>query len=74
MKLFVGLGNPGPTYAPHRHNARFMATDRIPHRFGAEAWRKRFQGAPADAPSARSLHTLQWRRNDRKPPRGATTP
>ncbi|MDC0738731.1 aminoacyl-tRNA hydrolase [Cognatishimia sp. SS12] len=43
MKLFVGLGNPGPKYAGNRHNIGFMAVDRIAEDHGFGPWRKKFQ-------------------------------
>ena len=48
MRLWVGLGNPGPAYAGHRHNVGFMAVDRLAevHRF--DPWRARFAGLSAD--------------------------
>ncbi|WP_135448106.1 aminoacyl-tRNA hydrolase [Tabrizicola caldifontis] len=44
MKLFVGLGNPGPKYAGNRHNIGFMAVDRIAADHDFTPWRKAFQG------------------------------
>jgi PTH1 family peptidyl-tRNA hydrolase len=44
MKLLVGLGNPGKTYARHRHNVGFMALERIAERHGLGPWRKRYRG------------------------------
>jgi peptidyl-tRNA hydrolase, PTH1 family len=50
MKLFVGLGNPGSTYARHRHNVGFMALDRIAEAHGLPPWKKRFHGLVTDGP------------------------
>jgi PTH1 family peptidyl-tRNA hydrolase len=50
MKLFVGLGNPGSSYARHRHNVGFMALDRIAEAHGLPPWKKRFHGLVTDGP------------------------
>lgn len=44
MKLFAGLGNPGPKHAGNRHNIGFMALDRIADDHGFSPWRAKFQG------------------------------
>lgn len=48
MKLFIGLGNPGPKYAGNRHNIGFMAVDRIAEDHGFSNWRSKFQGSVAE--------------------------
>ena len=48
MKLFVGLGNPEPGYARHRHNIGFMAADAIAAAHGFSPWRAKFHGQVAE--------------------------
>jgi len=48
MQLWVGLGNPEPGMARHRHNIGFMAVDVIARRHGFAPWRRRFKGECAE--------------------------
>lgn len=48
MKLFVGLGNPGPKYSGNRHNIGFMALDHIASDHGFTPWRGKFQGSVSE--------------------------
>jgi PTH1 family peptidyl-tRNA hydrolase len=50
MRLFVGLGNPGASYAGHRHNIGFMALDRVVERFAFPAWKSKFRGRLSEGP------------------------
>ena len=48
MLLWVGLGNPEPSQARHRHNIGFMALDAIARRHGFSPWRSRYKGLVAE--------------------------
>jgi len=48
MRLLVGLGNPGASYAGNRHNIGFRVVDAIARRHGLPSWRRRFQGVTTE--------------------------
>lgn len=44
MLLWVGLGNPEPSQARHRHNIGFMALELIAKQHGFSTWRQKYRG------------------------------
>ncbi|MCY4305073.1 MAG: aminoacyl-tRNA hydrolase [Aestuariivita sp.] len=44
MQIFVGLGNPGPNYANHRHNIGFSILNQIANDYNFIPWRSKFHG------------------------------
>ncbi|HWJ68913.1 MAG TPA: aminoacyl-tRNA hydrolase [Sphingobium sp.] len=48
MQLWVGLGNPEPQYALHRHNVGFMALDVMAEDHGFSPWKRQFQGLTSE--------------------------
>jgi len=48
MQIWAGLGNPGASYAMHRHNVGFMVADLIAEMYGFGPWKLRFQGLSAE--------------------------
>jgi PTH1 family peptidyl-tRNA hydrolase len=48
VHIFLGLGNPGASYALHRHNIGFMAVDAIAARHDFGPWKSRFLGLASE--------------------------
>ncbi len=56
--LVVGLGNPGPTYAGHRHNVGYLVTDELADRLDGK-WRAHKSGR-ADVVEGRLPGARNW--------------
>ncbi len=48
MQIWAGLGNPGASYALHRHNVGFIAADIIADVHGFGPWQKKFRSLTAE--------------------------
>lgn len=48
MQIWAGLGNPGASYAMHRHNIGFMVADLMAELHGFGPWKLRFQGLASE--------------------------
>lgn len=48
MQIWAGLGNPGASYALHRHNVGFMALDAIAAVHDFAPWQKKFRSLIAE--------------------------
>lgn len=48
MQIWAGLGNPGASYAMHRHNIGFMVADLLADMYRFSPWKLRFQGLTAE--------------------------
>ena len=59
MLLMVGLGNPGPEYAGHRHNIGFMALDAITHAYSFSPWRSKFSSRVSEGQIGHTKVLLQ---------------
>ncbi len=49
MLVVVGLGNPGPCYARHRHNVGYQVVERLAETLDTDGWRERHHGLVARA-------------------------
>jgi peptidyl-tRNA hydrolase, PTH1 family len=58
MRMIVGIGNHGATYAGTRHNCGFMVLDVLAARHGLNGWQKRFQALTVDWTTPNGEKTL----------------